>query len=205
MHKRSKLLFAAITAILVLAVAVGSASATRFGLSNRTYRATWSSLVLNPGEVRCPVTLEGSFHSSTITKVIGALIGYTTRAIVNSPACTGGGATILIETLPWHNTYGGFIGPLPTISGILLNLINASFQVRLNLFGVTCLARSTAASPATGTVLIGAGGVVTGLRANPESRIPLTGGCAFLGNATFEGTARTTVLNSTTALTVTLI
>lgn len=205
MHKRSKLLLAGFTAMLVFATAVGTASANRLSISNKAYRVTWSALKFEPGEVICPVTLEGSFHSNTINKVLRALIGYTSRAVVNSAACTGGGATILTETLPWHNQYGGFTGRLPEITGVLLNLVNASFQIRLNFFGITCLAKSTAENPAQGIVQVGAGGVVTGLQANNAVGIPLTGGCAFLGSARFSGTGTVTLLGAATAITIRLI
>jgi hypothetical protein len=52
-------------------------------------------------------------------------------------------------TLPWHVQYGGFTGTLPTITSIRTNIIGFAFRIR-EPFGVTCLARSTAAEPATG-------------------------------------------------------
>src|SRR6185436_4829381 len=48
-------------------------------------------VILNFGDVRCNLTLEGSFHSSTLQKRAEALIGYISRAIIAPPAqCTNG-------------------------------------------------------------------------------------------------------------------
>jgi hypothetical protein len=42
--------------------------------------------------IDCPVAFEGSFHSSTIHKTVGALIAFMTRSTVVSGDCTGGTA-----------------------------------------------------------------------------------------------------------------
>jgi hypothetical protein len=115
MRTRSKLLFAALTATVFLSFAVGSASARRFELSNQRFLAIWTSLeftIEGLSPVLCPVTLEGSYHSRTLSKVSGQLVGYITAANVNGPLCTNGSATVLRETLPWH---GDMVGRAPAV------------------------------------------------------------------------------------------
>jgi hypothetical protein len=210
MRTRSMLLFAGLTAALLLSVAVAAASANRLSISNRQFRAVWRALNLrNTGfgtvNILCPVTMEGSFHSGTIRKVLRALIGYVSRATTVPGACTNGHATVHQESLPWHMQYAGFTGTLPRLSGVVLNLINALFTAE-NLSNV-CTTRTTAAQPARGTALVEAAGRVTGLRADETAPIPLEGegACFFAGEGVFAGTAAVTLLGNTTAITVTLI
>src|SRR5262245_55820756 len=103
-----KLLLATFTAALLLA-AVTTASGTRIASkAQQTFRATWRALrfINLSGTVECAVTLEGSFHSKTYSKVAELLIGYVSRAFVN--ACTGGSVIFLTTSLPWHIRYDGF-------------------------------------------------------------------------------------------------
>src|ERR1700751_1578741 len=117
MTSRARLVLAAVLAASLFGIVVGSASANRLSINETRFRITWARLTFNEetAEARdiCPVTMEGSFHSGTIRKVVGALIGHITRA--GAGVCTGGGLTILRETLPWHVTYEGFFGTLPRI------------------------------------------------------------------------------------------
>ena len=118
---------ASLAAVALLGLAVAQASANQLSLSSRTFRVTWSSLQMTPNgfePVRCPVTLEGSLHSSTFGKIGGALLGYVTRAV--SGTCTGGTVTFLTGTLPWHVRYGSFAGVLPAISSLTLQLVGLS-------------------------------------------------------------------------------
>jgi hypothetical protein len=214
MRNRSKLLLSALTAAFVLSMAVGSASANRLSLSAQDFDARWSSLIFTSdagSSLTCPVTLQGSFHSRTIAKVPNALIGFVSRASVrgqNSAGnCTGGTATVLTATLPWHITYRSFTGTLPNITGVNILLVNASFQIQ-PAGSLTCLARTTTTNPAIGTVNV-SGGRATSLTAEENAGIPLTGAggfCAFGGQGHFTGTtASLTRLGSTTSITVTLI
>jgi hypothetical protein len=210
MRTRSKLIVAGFAATMLLSFAVSSASANRLSVSNRFFRVVWSSLELSAaGTVtRCPVTLEGSFHSATIRKVEEALVGFITRAIVNGaqPPCTAGTATVLGESLPWHLRYGGFEGPLPNIERVTLRLIGASFRVDPEGILPACLARTTQATPARGFVEREAGGAITGLSADPSALIPLSGGFGCgIAEGSFSGRGNVTVLNSTTRITLTLI
>ncbi|HEX4806912.1 MAG TPA: hypothetical protein VFU94_13520 [Conexibacter sp.] len=206
MRKRSKLLLAGLAASLMLAAAVGSASANNLSMSNQNQRIVWSALnfIAGTSTVTCAVTLEGSFHERTTAKVIGRLLGYITRATVGT--CVRGSATVLNETLPWHIQYAGFTGRLPTITSVLLNMIGASFAVQPE-GSLRCLARTEANHPSKGEAAVEAG-VITGLRALVEAEIPLTGEgglCIFGGSGHFEGTGRVTLLGATTAISIRLI
>jgi hypothetical protein len=113
-----------------------AASARSFSITNQNIRATWRELIFegkperpnNPGPIRCAVTMEGSFHTRTIIKEAGALIGYITRAQVQHP-CVGGeyifhnGTETILRgrpetTLPWHLRYSSFTGRLPDITAL---------------------------------------------------------------------------------------
>jgi hypothetical protein len=213
MQRHIRLLLTGLAATAILAAAVGTASAGRFETSNQQIRVVWRSLELSnsvtPNVVRCAVTLEGSFHSRTIVKVRELLVGYITRANVQNNQCTGGRATVLNETLPWHVTYQSFRGTLPRIETITLNLIRAGFIIEIP--GVNnCKAITNVANPARGIInLVAATGVVEGLRADETARIPLTNGpgglACGLGNGSFSGTGAVTLLGTSNSITITLI
>jgi len=211
MHRYTKLLLTSLTATAILAMAVSSATAAHLSVSNQNFRTTWTSLRFNAAgsTILCPVTLEGSFHSATIAKTSGLLIGYITRASVNGarPPCVGGTATVRTETLPWHIRYRSFTGTLPNISGIVVGLIGASFRVQPE-GSLACNATTTATSPSIGTINVNTTThVAESLTPDPTARIPLEEGfCVFAGSGSFEETSQSlTVLGSTTRITVTLI
>jgi hypothetical protein len=208
MRNGSKLLLAAFTATALLSLAVSSASARRLEISNTNFRIVWTSLefIAPFTRVLCPVTLEGRFHSRTISKVSGQLIGYVTSAFVGS-ACTGGSGRALTETLPWHVQYLGFRGTLPIIEGgIRLILVGARFRI-INGGGTACLAGTTQASPGGAIATPGAGGLIRTLRADESLRIPLEGGfsCAIAGSGTFQGTGEVFLQGTTTRIFVRLV
>jgi hypothetical protein len=177
MHQRSKIVLAALASALVLGAATGVAQARRFEVSNRAIRIIWTELIYNGGgqEIRCPVTYEGSFHSRTISKVSGSLVGYIYNASIGS--CSGGGVErYLTETLPWHVQYNSFTGTLPNISTVTLAVIGLSWRVeRIAAFGSGCLFRSTQARPLFGVVSLEAGRV-TRWHENETSIIPFSSG-----------------------------
>ncbi len=148
MHTRITLTLAALTAILTMILGVNTASANRLSLSHLTNRAIFNPIEFRGGigASRCRLTLEQSFHSATITKTVGALIGYVTGATFHRP-CEAGEYTVLTETLPWHLQYGGFTGTLPQLRGLILNMIGLAFRVNESVFGISCLARSTQERP----------------------------------------------------------
>src|SRR6476659_4992344 len=127
MHARSKLVLAGLGATLLMALAVGAASARNFSASNPQFRATFNNFEINFergeeggfGITTCHLTLEGSLHGTTIVKGQGTLLGYITS--VTTGQCNYGLVpyTILAETLPWHVSYAGFSGRLPNITLLL--------------------------------------------------------------------------------------
>jgi hypothetical protein len=188
----------ALAAAFSLAHAVDSASANHLSYSSQGFRIVWTSLTFSEAggnfPIRCPVTLEGSFHSATVAKVREALVGYITRAIVNNPGCTEGQATILRESLPWHVRYQSFTGALPAITGVRHYLIGAAFQIEPGL-GIVCLARSSERFPAAGDAQREAGGNVTTLEPDSTLAIPVTGtACPEAG--IFSGSGEVFVLGS---------
>jgi hypothetical protein len=153
----------------------------------------------------CPVTVEGTFHSRTITKTTEQLIGYVTRAIVNEPRCIflNGmeGLSIQTSSLPWHIRYESFTGPLPTITRLNLRLALVGYIVRA--FGVNCLFKSSATSPARGwTERNTATGQITNVTLEKNTTIPRFEGSTFLcpTNGIFEGSGAVRLLGSSTTL-----
>ena len=125
----------AILALLLFTLAIGTASANRLSTSGQTFRAVWTPLTFASAEeggiqIRCNVTLEGTFHTTTITKET-RLIGYVTSTSFAHP-CEGFGeffmyngterilGTTLGTSLPWHLTYEGFTGTLPNMRTLLV-------------------------------------------------------------------------------------
>jgi hypothetical protein len=216
MRTRTRILLGALMAALVLASAVGTASARRLELSNQRIRVTWTganSLTFEAGgpQVICEVTIEGSFHSRTLSKVSGQLIGYITSAMVKRP-CIENEAWVLngteeqpgegiITTLPWHILFVSFRGVLPRIEAIRLSLINAGFLVSIPSLLTRCLYQSTAAQPMLGDITVSATGQATVLNPDPAVPIPLrrgTFGCPREGS--LAGTGAIRLQGSTTTL-----
>ncbi|HEV7771762.1 MAG TPA: hypothetical protein VGO48_00585 [Conexibacter sp.] len=139
MRTRSKLALIGLGVTLLMALAISSASAGKFSLSNQNIRITFRSLefvVEGLGTDRCDVTLEGSFHSRTFTKTPELLIGYLTRA--STAGCT---LTTAILSLPWHVRYTGFNGTLPDITSIIARIARAPFSA--GALGFVCLTESS--------------------------------------------------------------
>jgi hypothetical protein len=175
------------------------ASARSFSLSSQTWRATFRELRFSGfGTTICPITMEGSFHSRTVAKVIGSLIGYVTGAAMGT--CQQGSATIDQTSLAWHSRYFAFIGTLPSISSVKVNVVGARIRVREPVFGITCTYTFTSERPLSLTYNREAGGALTTL--SLLGRAPTDCG----SEGTLEGTSTTlTVLNSASRITVTLI
>src|SRR5215217_2901314 len=148
MRTSVKLILSALAASLLLGAMVSSASARSLSLSNQNIRATWQSLEFRSTvTVRCQVTLEGSFHTRTIVKSPRALIGAVTKAQVNRAGCTGGTGSTFNGTeryngvtptnsLPWHITYEGFTGTLPTIGSVRILLSRFRFGIETEICAV---------------------------------------------------------------------
>ncbi len=166
---------------LALAATATTANARRIELSEQHFLAAWTELIFEESGARinCELTLEGSFHSKTLSKVCGQLIGYITEAIIHHPCRTPemwvlngtetiGGVTTR-QTLPWHILFISFSGTLPRITRIRVSLRNAAFL--LETFGVSCLYRTSETEPAFENIGVEEGGAVTGLESEETTRI----------------------------------
>jgi len=198
---------------MLLGAAISSAPATRLSLSGNSFRIAWDRNLPNATDltflstigppVTCPVTLEGTFHSQTITKTANLLIGSVTRASVgtstgSTAACVSGSATILTASLPWHVQYSSFGGILPNITEITLRLINASFQINN---GNVCLFRTTSTEPGVGIADVTNPTTTRELlfvRLDESRNITLREGAfgCSIAKARFRGTGAVTLLNS---------
>jgi len=210
MSHHIKLALAGFAAALAISVAVGSASANRLSGSSRTLRAVWTELrFFGEGgieaEASCPVTLEGSFHSGTISKVVGVLIGHVTSAASGSgAACRRGSSSVLKETLPWRLTYEGFSGTLPRITGVSVLLTGLAMKTDPGI-GISC--RYGHASENTrGIINLGASGEGNSLKADEAIRLRGFGETFCPPEGGFEGTTSSlTVQGGTTKITIRLI
>jgi len=210
---------AALAATLLLAVVVGSASARSLSSTTSNIRATFASIefATEAATVRCRVTLEGSFHTRTIAKVVRSLIGAVTRAIVAHP-CTGGEAWADNGTeaeplgtapnrLPFHLTYENFTGTLPNITSI--GLLYSRFSFVIQCAGICTGRYGSATDNISMTSTREAGGAITSLAPVAGRNIAtlVTTLAGFLCPATgaFMGSGTPTVLNNTNRITITLI
>jgi hypothetical protein len=198
--------------VLVLAAAVGSAAGNRLELNATSFRFVWSPLRFDIAEglaeMRCQVTLEGSFHSRTFVKSAGTLVGYVTRAAVGSRGvCEGGTATVLSATLPWHVRYQSFEGTLPRIRGVELRIIGVAW--RIEVFGLSCLYRTGATQPAGVTAKLGEAlewsPTITSVRANEALSIQTDDLLCESADMRISGSGRVTQQGSASALTLRLI
>jgi hypothetical protein len=205
MTKYSRALLALVGATVLLAALVGAASAAHLRTSSQNIRAVWTGMEFEAGvTIRCPVTLEGSLHSSTIAKTAGALIGYITRAIVGEATCANGRARTLTENLPWHVRYASFAGTLPNITSVSTTIIGARFLVLASfpIIGtISCLYITESGHAATGRFNLGTGGVVSSVTAGGTISSQ-TGGCP---EGSLGGTGTVSVLGTSTQITITLI
>jgi hypothetical protein len=168
---------AGLAATALMALAVTNASANRLSITAHNFRVVWTALefVGSGGfnTVRCPVTLEGSFHYNTMVKVIDALLGHISRASVNSAGCASGHATILTATLPWRVSYHLFRGTLPGIAAVRLLLQGFSQLIEVtNVLRFFCLARTTAEHPGAAEASVEPGGNFIALTPEVSNRIP---------------------------------
>jgi hypothetical protein len=209
MTRDSRLFLAAFTSMLALAIAVSAASANRLSVSNQSFRTVFTPWIFQSSEeggvqLRCNLTLEGSFHTRTLSKTRGALIGHVTRASLNN--CSGVFVTTLQASLPWHISYRSFTGTLPSITGLQIDIVGFTFLLDTAL--TDCLYQSTMSAPVPATINI-SGGRATSVAFNESGAVPirtsLSLGCAFAQNMIFGGRGTFTLLGNTTVITVTLI
>jgi hypothetical protein len=213
MQRHSKVLLSALIAVVLLGAIATGALANRLRLVNseRGFRIVWTPMTFSVSTgavIRCNATLEGTFHSSTFVKTRNLLIGYVTRAGTTVASCTGGRASFLTATLPWHVTYRAFTGTLPSIRSVQISLIGLSTTLEDGAY--FCLSRTTAANPGGFNLntVREAGGQLELPSVNWDESliIPLEPGgvCEFV-TWQYSGAARFTTIGSATTLKVVLI
>lgn len=192
---RAKLLIG-VTAAALMALAAGTAAARSYSLNHqRGWNITWHPVRVLSIEgatvAECDLTLEGSFHESTMAKVRESLVGYVARA--SASGCGIGGATVLTETLPWHIQYRGFEGTLPSITGIAFNVVGLAMRIREGTIGFECLMRTTSERPLILRARLSLGAetrTFTGIVPDAATSIP----CSALPNLKFGRNALMTEL-----------
>lgn len=137
--------------ILAAALAAGTtmAHANLLSVTNQMFRIKFRSFRFNtaPGSgaggltVRCNVIFEGSFLENRIAKTTGGVIGRITSALSTTHPCSEGGEGWFLNgiekpsnNLPWSIRYHDFLGTLPTISGIDVEVIGMGFLVKWEQF-----------------------------------------------------------------------
>jgi hypothetical protein len=169
-------------ASFTLAAAAASVSANAISTSDLDIEWEVDVIITSgTGSIRCPATLLGNFHSSTIRKTQGALVGVITHAVYAEPC------TARRETLPWHLTYQRFEGTLPNITVLWFLLVSSSVQFRSS--GLTCEFTTTAEEPAAVGARLSERGSAPTILFDPELAIDVAGGflCDLLGDVTLEG------------------
>jgi hypothetical protein len=202
MRRRTHALMTCVMATIILTATVGSADARILEVSNQQFRITWGAMTFREAAnaIQCKVTLEGSFHRRTIAKVSESLIGHITRA--SSGNCTGGTASPLPETLPWHVRYANFEGALPAINNFGTRIIGMSWRLRYPF--VSCLFGTEVGEPAELKWFREAGGSIITASWTTSFRIIQIG--AFCGNLIeLSNPGEVFVLNTTTRIRLRLI
>ena len=175
MTRARHLTTALLGAAILMTALTTSASARSFSTSSETFRVTWARLSFREPvfgfTLTCPLTLEGSLHGRTIAKGSYNLIGYVNKAVFGPAVqCSGGEATVLTESLPWHLRYESFSGALPNITGIRTLIAGASFRFHVTSAGATCLftTRETLAEHGRGIFNREAGGALSSAELSGE-------------------------------------
>jgi hypothetical protein len=173
MRTTVKLGLTALIATFLLASAINTASARNLSLTKEEIRVTWNSLEFESAlaTIRCRFTMEGSFHSRTIAKVLGALIGVITRAAFKTESCANARATA--SRLPWHITYEGFLGNLPRITGLLLLVREYLYRFERVLGTAVECTYGTPEDRLLGTANLNAELLITNLVPEPNNRLTL--------------------------------
>jgi hypothetical protein len=168
-----RVLLAVLVAAVMMAAAIGAASANRLSLDDQDFAFKWTDegnrLTYIGGygggtNIECEVTLSGSFTSRTITKTRELHIGYITRTSIDTAGCVGGAWRFSTETLPWRVHYRAFTGTLPTITAVQTSVIGYTYLVAE--IGSSCVSRSTAEEPVVERLVL-TRGVVTALSPDP--------------------------------------
>lgn len=206
MRYSPKLFIATLTASLTLAATISTATANRIAFDEQGFRQPMTEFTVSESgggfAVSCRITLEGSFHSRSISKASEALIGYIRTAAVE-PLCIEGRMRILTETLPWHVRYESFSGTLPNITGINLRDVGMALAIEKGLSAV-CLLKATTANPAKSTLIV-SGGVIWELDFSSSATIPSTGMFCPFATGRFSGFGAFGRARTTSIIDVTLV
>jgi hypothetical protein len=205
MRTHAKHVLVALVAALALMIMSVSANARILEISNQGIRSVMENFTIRGGglTINCPLTLEGSFHSRTLAKTQGLLVGFITRAAFRTP-CEGTTVRPLTETLPWHIQYQSFTGTLPIIERVKFNVIGFAFLI--NLLGTSCLYRSTLEAPFSTAFVLEERGVIRRLVVEELIRIRLaSGGIVCPSEMSLSGEGSLTLLGTANPVRITLI
>ncbi|HXE44827.1 MAG TPA: hypothetical protein VN635_06490 [Conexibacter sp.] len=147
-------------AAALFAVAAGS-SARNLSFSSQGFRIVWTEteplVIRKTAEMfgiddlfHCPVTLEGSFSSATMGKVVGAQKAQITRETLGACNLEHSWFESLAfqPEAEWQVNYEAFTGTLPRITSLRWQLIGFAFRaIEVGTLHPHCLWRSTAARP----------------------------------------------------------
>ena len=182
MLRHAKLVLAALTAALLLAVAAGPASADNaLSAEPSETSAVFEELTFGSplGNVICEVTLHVTFHES-VNKVPGELAGEI-EVGVSTGSCTNGDAGLNVGGQrvtglqgPYHIQYNSFEGTLPNINSVTAALVG--LEIWITLGSTTCNANETISGTTTG------GNPADGLSTSEEGigLIPGSFACLFM-------------------------
>lgn len=206
MHTRPKCVLAMVVAATALLLAAGSAGARILEVSNPSFRWVMRNFTLRGGglTIVCPVTMEGSFHSRTIAKTAGLLVGHVTRAEFQSP-CEGTNVRALSGTLPWHLQYDSFTGTLPNIETVYFRIVGMAFSIEI--FGQSCLYQSLETRALRIGGRLSPERVVTTVFVDERFLLPrFSGSISCPSEITISGSGTMTLLGSSTqTITISLI
>lgn len=178
----------AVVAALTLVLVAGTASANEISLTGNTFRFVWSPLKMDvsgsPVDVECSVTLAGSFHAGTISKVRGTQIGNVTSAPTPTGCLQG---TFVFLQLPWRILYEGFAGALPNISSFTVEFIGAGIRYDEPGVGPLCLGATTTSVVLSADLAL-SGGRVVSARMDEADPISLSEGFGCGPQVRFIGT-----------------
>jgi hypothetical protein len=204
MPRRITSLLAILSAIAVLAIASSLASADRLAFNNGTFRIVWAVVQFEgTGNVECPLTLEGTYHSIVVTKLFDSLIGHVTRAA--TAACGSGSLAILGETLPWHVRYSSFDGTLPEITQVSIRIVGMGMAIDPAGLVPTCRFTTEAAEPGMLQLVREASGTIVAAAWDPSFTIAESDPFFCLSQMSLVGTGEYMILGRTTRVDITLI
>jgi hypothetical protein len=204
MRTRTRLAVVASITVCALALAIQAATANRIEFSTQGWRIVFANFTIHYEviPIRCPLTLEGSFHSRVTSKTFDSLIGYITRAIFQTP-CENTTVVALNATLPWHEQWNNFSGTLPSITGVGLFM---EIQYLVFLFETSCLYGATSGNLAGTRLTVETSGRVTSVTQNLARATRISGGSSCPTNVSWEsGGGGITALGQTAAIALHLV